>query len=397
MGRYVERVWQPKRAEHVGRHHRRPVRIEAYVPNLIAGWDPPIGGAAAGVVNEADRAVHDLNRDAPSFPGLEALSRQLLRQESIASSRIEGLEMGQRRLARAASETGGDDAARQIVGNIRAMEAAIALASQERVFTFDDLLAIHRTLLGETRDARLAGVIRTEQNWLGGRGFSPVDAEFIPPPASEIEELLGDLVAFTNRTDLPATLHAAALHAQFETVHPFMDGNGRVGRCLIHVALRRGGVAPNVVPPVSLVLAANPDRYIRGLDAWRGDDPVEWCLEFATVTMTAVREARRLAARVRDLHADWLRRCGRPRRDATARRLAERLASEPIVTVKRAMQITGASRSAAAQAIARLARAGILVQLGSTTRNRQWEAPEVFELLDDFERDVATPKGPETR
>lgn len=392
MGRFEERVWRPSGRVHAGRRHRAPQRIRTYLPNPLAEWEGTIPGAAAAIISEADRAVSELNRDAPAFSGLEALSRQLLRQESVASSRIEGLVMGQRRLARAAQEAGGDDAARQIVGNIRAMERAIALGSQPRAFSYDDLIEIHTTLLEATRDRDLAGVVREEQNWIGGRGFSPADAEFIPPPPEFVDELLHDLVAFVNRDDLPPSLQAAAAHAQFETIHPFVDGNGRVGRCLIHVVLRRAGVAPTVVPPISLILATGADNYIQGLGAWRGDEPIEWCLYFAGVAITSVREARRLASMVEQLQGEWLARAGNPRRGSSARALVEQLPGEPIVSVARAMELTATTRPAADRAIRALEKAEVLTPLGDRRRNRQWEAREVFDLLDRFERELATPE-----
>lgn len=392
MGRFEERVWRPSGRVHAGRRQRAPQRIRTYVPNPLAEWAGTISGAAAAIITEADRAVSDLNRDATAFSGLEALSRQLLRQESVASSRIEGLVMGQRRLARAAHEAGGDEAARQIVGNIRAMERAIALGSQPSAFTYDDLIEIHRTLLEATGDRHLAGVVRREQNWIGGRGFSPADAEFIPPPPELVDELLHDLVAFVNRDDLPATLQAAAAHAQFETIHPFIDGNGRVGRCVIHVVLRRAGIAPTVVPPISLILATGANDYIRGLGAWRGDEPVEWCLNFARVAITAVREARRLASMVEQLKAAWLARAGNPRRDSSARALIEQLPGEPIVSVARAMELTATTRPAADRAMRALEAAEVLTPLGDRKRNRQWEARAVFDLLDRFEGELATPE-----
>ncbi len=391
MGRYEDRTWRPSREVHAGRRHRGPMTIRTYVPEPIAEWEGAMTGAAAATIAEADRAVSELNRDAPAFVGLEALARQLLRQESVASSRIEGLEMGQRRLARAAHEAGGDDTARQIVGNIRAMERAIEVGSEPRPFTYEDLIEIHRTLLDATRDHRLAGVVRLEQSWIGGTGFSPAGAEFIPPPPELVDDLLRDLVAFVNRDDLPASLQAAAAHAQFETIHPFVDGNGRIGRCLIHVVLRRAGIAPVVIPPISLVLAKNAEDYVRGLGAWRGDRPVEWCLYFAEVAVISVHEARGLAAMVDRLRAEWRTRAGNPRRDSSARRLIEQLPAEPIVSVARAQEITATSRPAADRAIVALERAGVLRPLGSRRRNRQWEAREVFDLLDHFERQVATP------
>ncbi len=391
MGRFEDRIWRPSASVGAGGRHRRPQKIRAYVPHPIGDWEGTITGAAAAIIAESDRAISDLNRDAPAFSGLEALARQLLRQESVASSRIEGMVMGQRRLARAAHDAGGDDTARQIVGNIRAMEQAIQLGSQERSFTHEDLIEIHTTLLEATRDRHLAGVVREEQNWIGGRGFSPTDAEFIPPPPEFMEELLVDLVEFVNRDDLPATLQAAAAHAQFETIHPFIDGNGRVGRCLVHVVLRRAGIARAVVPPISLVLATGADDYVRGLGAWRDTEPVEWCLYFAGVSITAVREARGLASMVEQLQADWMGRVGHPRRDSSARALIDQLPGEPIVDVARAMDLTGTTRPAADRAIATLERAGVLVPLGNRRRNRQWEAREVFDLLDRFERELATP------
>lgn len=389
-GRFEERLWRPTAGIHAGRRDRVPRTIRTYVPHAIADWDGPLSGATAAVIADADREISQLNRELPALGGLEALSRQLLRQESVGSSRIEGLAMGQRRLARAADEQGGDEVASQIVGNIRAMERAIALGAGEGAFTYDDLIEIHETLLGATRDRHIAGVVRTEQNWIGGRGLSPVDAEFVPPPPEYVEDLLQDLVAFVNRDDLPATLQAAAAHAQFETIHPFADGNGRVGRCLIHVILRRAGIVPAVVPPISLVLATHADDYIRGLGAWRADAPTDWCIQFASVCVIAVREARRLADMVRALRADWRGRAGNPREDSSARALIDRLPGEPILSVARAVELTGRSRPATTGAIESLEAAGILRPLGSRRRNRRWEAPDVFAVLDRFERELAT-------
>jgi len=106
-------------------------------------------------------------------------------------------------------------------------------------------------------------VIRSEQNWIGGAASSPRDAEFVPPPPELVPDLLDDLCAFCNREDVPASVQAGIAHAQFETIHPFADGNGRVGRALIHVVLRRRALAPRYVPPVSLVLAADASPRTR--------------------------------------------------------------------------------------------------------------------------------------
>jgi Fic family protein len=391
-GRIEQRSWQPSRDVGASRRHRRPQRIDCFVPAPIAAWDPPLTAATAALVAEADAEVRQLDREAPGLPGLEALSRQLLRQESVGSSRIEGLAVGQRRLARAAAGIRRDETASQIVGNVAAMEEAIAIASEPRALTREDMLAIHRTLFAATNDARLGGLVRTEQNWIGGSAFSPAGAEFVPPPPEYVDELLDDLVAFLDRDDLPVTLQAAIAHAQFETIHPFADGNGRAGRCLIHVVNRRRGLAVNVVPPVSLVLATHSREYVGGLTEYRHGDPVRWMLFFAAATVKAVDRAHELARRIEALRDAWLERLGQPRRDASARTLAEQLAAEPIVTVARAAQLAGVSDTAAARAVAALERAKILVPTSKQAWGRRWEAPQVFALLDDFERDLATPE-----
>lgn len=387
-GRYEERLWKPSGNYGGGRRHRRPQRIQAFVPDPIADWDPQLSSVVAATTTEADLAVRELDRRAPAVPGLEALARQLLRQESVGSSRIEGLRMGQRRLARAASGVGADETARQIVGNVAAMERAIALATEPRKLTADDLIDIHRTLLEATRDAHLAGVVRKEQNWIGGSDLSPAGAEFIPPPPEVLGDLLADLVAFLDRDDLSPTLQAAIAHAQFETIHPFADGNGRVGRCLIHVVYRRRALAQSVVPPVSLVLAARGDAYVAGLGDFRFRGAADWLVFFSDAVVASVERARSLAKRIERLREDWLAELGNPRADASIRTLAEQLPAEPIVTVARAMEIAAVSRPAAARAIDGLAEHEILRPLDDRERNRHWEAPEVFALLDEFERDL---------
>jgi Fic family protein len=112
----------------------------------------------------------------------------------------------------------------------------------------------------------MPGQFRREQNWIGGRLNSPLDARYVPPPEGEVERLIADLVAFVNRGDVPSIAQAAIAHAQFEAIHPFLDGNGRVGRCLIHVILRRRGVAPRFVPPVSIVLSARPTGFLEAYE-----------------------------------------------------------------------------------------------------------------------------------
>ena len=217
-------------------HFSMPFEYEAYVPEEIADTNPALPATVSRVLHEADEAVRELNDDLPNVTGLEALARQLLRQESVASSRIEGLVMSHRRLARAAvaeDDQYRDASAESILANIAAMEHAITVTSALATLTPAAIVDVHRVLMKDTREARIAGVVRTSQNWIGGNNYNPRGAAFVPPPADDVKRLLADLAELMNRRGLSATLQAAIAHAQFETIHPFPDGNGRTGRCLI--------------------------------------------------------------------------------------------------------------------------------------------------------------------
>jgi Fic family protein len=347
-------------------------------------------------LQEADEAVRELNDDLSSVTGLEALSRQLVRQESVASSRIEGLVMSHRRLARAdiaGEDQHRDTTAESILGNIAAMEHAIAVTSALPELTSATIVDVHRVLLEQTRDAHIAGVIRESQNWIGGNNYNPWGAAFVPPPETEVGRLLSDLAAFMNRRDLSPTLQAAIAHAQFETIHPFPDGNGRTGRCLIHVVYRRAALAPRFVPPVSLVLATNGDGYIRGLTSYREGKLEDWCLDFALTVIKACRAARDLARELDELERRWLAKAGNPRRDSTAHKLIQALPAQPILRLSHAMDLTGAGNSAAHKALNDLHAARVLKQVTVGRRNRAWEAVGLLSLVDEFERRLATPNS----
>ena len=225
-------------------------------------------GDTAADVADAERAVERLQREARSLADSEAVARLLLRAEAVASSRIEGLEVGSRRLLKAQVALGlGDDprdvTATEVLNNVEAMRwATEAIADAEKV-TVEHLLEIHRRLMVGTRLEHVGGRVRDEQNWIGGSSYNPCSAAFVPPPPERVGELLADLCAFCNDDDLPAVAQAAIAHAQFETIHPFVDGNGRTGRALIHVLLKRRGLATTVVPPMSLVLATLVRRLHR--------------------------------------------------------------------------------------------------------------------------------------
>ena len=376
------------------RTERAPGRFDAYVPNPIATYEPELTGSLSSLLSDADAAVRELNRLDPSKANqIEALARQLLRQESLASSRIEGLVISHKRISEAGYDPRGtaDQRALEVLANIEAMEQAIQVGSGEQPIASTTIMDLHRTLLGITQP-QIAGVIRDKQNWIGGRYHTPIGADFIPPPPDEVSSLLEDLAGFMNRDDLPATLQAAVTHAQFETIHPFADGNGRVGRCLIHVIFRRRGLAAHHVPPTSLLMATDVDDYVKALTAYRYGQEADWTAFFAQTTVAASRAAEDFGTRLADLQAEWKEKAA-VRSGSTADRVIDRLPAQPVIDVRKAAALAGTSEEAARQALNTLAERGILKQVTKRNWGRAWEAVGLWNLLDRFEERLATLNG----
>ena len=278
MGRLIAKSWSGSPDAFGARRNRRPCRYEAYVPDRLSEAVLECGSEMAADVVDVEVALAAFDTHAGQRADLEQLARFLLRAEAVASSRIEGLRIGSRRLARhEASVAHGspprDETADAVLGSIRAMRMAVEDVASTSSVTTGHILAMHRTLMDRTPNPELGGILRDRQNWVGGTDFNPCAAEFVPPPPEFVEPLLDDLCAFINRDDLPALVQAGLVHAQFETIHPFADGNGRTGRALIHVVLRRRSAATQYVPPVSLALATDSRAYLAGLTAYRYDGP----------------------------------------------------------------------------------------------------------------------------
>ena len=407
MASLEERRWAGDAAG-LTRRDRRPCTYAVYRPDRLAGRRFVLDGDVAADVADAEAALLRLDASAAALAGTEALARLLLRAESVASSRIEGLEVGGRRLLRADAarqlgEASRDVTALEVLGNIDAMVWGVDTVEPGDPITVDTLLEAHRRLLAGTRLENHAGRLRTLQNWIGGSAYNPCSAEFVPPPPEAVAGLLDDLLAFCNDDALPALAQAAIAHAQFETIHPFVDGNGRTGRVLIHLVLRRRGLGLRVLPPVSLVLATWSRDYIAGLTGTRYVGPPDsaeahagtnrWIALFAAACRRAVEDATHFEAGVRALQASWIERAGRPRRDSAARRLIEALPAAPVLTASTAAQLIDRSFQAAGQAIDRLVSAGVLAQVSTGRRNRTFEAPELIEAFTALERQLASPAG----
>jgi Fic family protein len=408
MAGYVTQRWIAEHTSGLPRAERRSCEYAAYLPDPLGGRDFRLDGSVAADVADAEASIARLDANAGALTDTEALARILLRAESVASSRIEGLEIGPRRLMRAdaAREMGeepGDVGAEEILGNIDAMRAALEFADGDEPFTVEALLGIHARLLENTRLREHAGRIRDVQNWIGGNIYNPCAATYVPPPPSEVRALLEDLCGFCNTDMLPAVAQAAIAHAQFETIHPFADGNGRTGRALVHLVLRRRGLSTRVQPPVSLVLATRAQDYFRGLTVFRHNGSSDsaaaheglntWVGTFAVACARAVEDATTFEGRCNETQQQWRSRLGRVRAGSSVDLLLRLLPGTPVLSVKSAMIAVGRSKPQVNDAVARLTKAGILQQVTVGRRNRAFEATEIIDAFTALERQLASPSG----
>ncbi len=390
-GSLIAQTWQHDATLHAPAKHRRACRYDAFVPDLLHDMPLRLEATLGGLISEAEHALAQLNAEGEAVLG--PLARLLLRTESIASSKVEGLQLGVRELARAEArfESGvlPGATAVEVLANIDAMVLAVDDAARAAVFGVEEIQAIHRRLLEPTSQRGIAGRLRTQQNWIGGNDYNPCGADFVPPPPGDVVRLLHDLCAFINDDTLAPLLQAAMVHAQFETIHPFDDGNGRTGRALVHVVLRRRGVVPHFLPPISVVFAEARARYIAGLTSYRGSDVSVWLEQFAVATLQAARLARAYVGAVRDLQARWrtlLRDSpDAPRSDATAWRLIDQLPAHPMISAPVATALTGRAKVRVYEAIDQLVSAGVLLPLTTGKRNRWWEASGLLDMVADLE------------
>jgi Fic family protein len=384
----VDRRWEGNAGAVGGRRARASFRYVAFLPDPIASLDPHVPFRTAELALEAETAIRRLNEHGPSA-GLEAIGPLLLRSEAMASSRIEGYQVSTQNLARALVDPGSArGAARTVAANVSAMEEAIARADDPRPIEVEDIEAIHATLMAAEPHAT-PGRLRVVQNWIGGRLGNPSDAAYVPPPPEHVRRLAEDLTGFLRRDDIPPVALAAIAHAQFETIHPFVDGNGRVGRCLIHVVLRRAGVAPHFVPPVSIVLAARPTSYVAGLVDFREGRVAAWVESFAEACAIAAEHAAKLAHDVAGLQVEWLERLGHPRSDSAAAKIVGLLPMQPVASAPTIRAAVGTSQQQALVGLKALADAGVVRQISEGTYDRQFAATELFDLVAAYEARIA--------
>lgn len=305
----------------------------------------------------------------------------LLRTESASSSQIEHLTSSSRNIALA--ELGATDTtnAGLIVANTRAMQLALAAGDEVDA---DVILRAHDALLSAT-DPDVAGRWRTEAVWVGASALSPHGADFVAPHHEHVPGLIEDLTRFAARRDVPSLAHAALVHAQFETIHPFVDGNGRTGRVLVHTMMRRHGVAEHTTVPVSAGLLRDPSAYFDALTAYRAGDAAPIVERVSHAALAAVANGRELARASVELRERWREQI-KARRGAAAWTLADGLFAQPAVDVRAAARITGTSERAALTAVDTLVDAGVLSLVAGVRWGRVWQARDVLDAADAFAR-----------
>lgn len=410
MANWEEAKWEPSIDSGVPRREHRPGVYQRYVPDFLDGIGLAINGDLSRQVARIERRVRALN--GPGAEGLAGIARFLLRSEAIASSRIEGIapsaqqvalaELGQSETVRGISEQ-----AKLVANNMTIVRSATSELVETETLSVENIVELHRSLIPD--EPRHHG-LRTVQNWIGTSRWTPIDADFVPPDPQRVPQLMSDLVDYVNGSAHAPLIQAAMVHAQFETIHPFTDGNGRVGRALIHTVLARRGLTEQAVLPVSLVLATLRDDYVAGLTEFRhASTPGSaeatasanaWIATFVSAAEVAVAQSESLVATIDDLRGEWEQRLHAhrtktgvrptPRVDSAVARLLTLLPEAPVVTTATLATILSVSFPAAGAALDELHQANILTKKSIERGATAYVAREVLDVITVSERALAS-------
>ncbi|MGH2602750.1 MAG: Fic family protein [Haloechinothrix sp.] len=393
--------WHTNPDQH-GRDGRRPnyqdrmlTSVTTEAPPRIAeipvDLDPELAEQCRNVEAEIARL------DAHYGAHLVGLSSFLVRSESVASSRIEQVYADLDDVARASISEQASRAAIATAAATAAMTMLIHDQEPGRPFREASLLTAHRALLeNDPLEGRYAGRYRDVQNWIGGSDFSPRDAVHVPPPPQEVEPLMADLTSFVNRDDLPPLAQAALAHGQFEAIHPFTDGNGRIGRGLIAVVLRRRAVTRQVMVPVAATMLADVDAYFDALITYRRGDAGALVSYLAAAADAATSEASVSAERLGEMPQKW-RDSVRPRANSSAAKLIDNLVANPVINAQIAQKMTGSAAPRTYEAIEKLTDAGVLREITGGARNRVWVASDVASEIADLDERIGRRARPSKR
>ncbi|MEV7607675.1 Fic family protein [Paenarthrobacter sp. NPDC089322] len=386
--------WKPRAPEMYSRAEveRQTGPYQAAVTAPIANWTPIISSEDSADIEDATRqlvafdkhAQRTLGRDNPALGPMTAI---LLRTESASSSQIEQLTTSAKQLALSEIDEGGKANALTVIGNVRAMEAALQLADD---ISENSILAMHKALMLHQLgfDPAGAGRFRDEQVWIGPGQAGPRAAGFVAPHHHRIPGAITDLVKFIDRQDVSILVQVAVSHAQFETIHPFPYGNGRTGRALAQSILRNKGLVDSTAVPISAGLLVDTARYFAALGAFREGDAGPIIRGFATASRIAASTGSRLVDDlVAQLEESRAKMTGL-RADAAAWRVLPALIGQPAVNTKYLMTELGLGEMAALRALDALADRGVLTETSGRGRNRVWQHSGIFEVLDAYAAEI---------
>ena len=357
----------------------------AYVPAPlppVVRWD----AALAARLSEADRAIGRLAGEGRRLPNPHLLIRPFVRREAVLSSRIEGTQatLGELLAAEAgAAVDRSPDDLREVGNYVVALEHGIArLASLPLSLRL--VRELHEKLMRDARGGTATpGRFRRTQNWIGPPGSTRASASYVPPPPDQLMDCLGSWEKFLHDEELPPLIHVALVHSQFEAIHPFLDGNGRVGRLLITLLL----VARNVLPSPLLYLSAffeatRAEYYARLLGVTERGEWEEWIAYFLAGVATQADDALARIQRIDSLMSEW-----RGRLSRVPSRLPDRgielFIQSPFWTVKGLAENLGVAFTTAQRMIDRLESARIVARTGEAKRNRVYCARAVLEILEE--------------
>lgn len=365
------------RSVRAGRYVRQLSGYSAFIPESLPPRDLDLTGPVTAALSQADLALGRLDGAVETLPHPELFTAMYIRREAVLSSQIEGTQASMDDLVAAEARLRGDRPlgdVNEVINYTAALNFGVARLS-ELPLSGRLLREIHEILMTGVRGGHATpGAFRTTQNWIGAAGATLSDAVFVPPPPDMVAEQIGALEHFLHRpSDLPLLVQVGLAHAQFETIHPFVDGNGRLGRLLITFLLCERRVLSKPVLYVSLVLKKRRQEYYERLQAVRDRGDWEaWLVFFLDCVAEAALDAARMAKNIlslREAHRDAVVN-GLGARAGKAIRLLERLYRDPYIDVNEAAAMLGVSFANANTIVLVLEKMGILREATGHQRNR---------------------------
>lgn len=382
-------------------HHRagvyiaQPAGYRAFSPAVLPPQPPVrLEGELQALLSNADRALGRLDGSIQTLPNPDLFVFMYVRKEAVLSSQIEGTQSSLADLLTAEAQLLSPDTPRdvdEVINYVAAMNHGLSRIAELPV-SVRLIREIHERLLRGVRGARLTpGELRRTQNWIGPGGCTLNEATFVPPPPHEVPDALAALEKFLHApSDLPALIQIGLAHSQFETIHPFLDGNGRVGRLLISFLLCQREILLKPVLYLSHYFKRHRAEYYERLQAVRDVGDWEGWLAFflrgvASVSLEATDTARRILALREDHRARVT--AGLGRGAGNGHRVLEHLYQRPIMAVADVQALTGTSYTAANTLVSRFVEIGVLVEATGNRRNRLFRYQPYIDLFGDNARD----------